>query len=466
MRNIYENACEVLLWLGEDEPAARSFKLLRIINDDFTRYMDFISKRPDFDGFEDDCIDYFSTRHAQEICTDFRNNDRRSLWKPLQDLFFNPWWKRGWITQEVIVARNAIILCHDQTISWNEFRKSFLVVWKISRELGDRIRETDLDFDGQCEELILPLCLNDQSGFLRAQFMLEKRKLKGTPEMNLVMLLESSRECRVSDSRDKVYALLGLLHPRYPITCDYTETVEQTFRKVCKEIIVADQSLDILSYGQEPLRPLNNVLPSWCPDWTCSKTKSKIISTSKLYGGEFEAPGDYIADYLPLASFQDEDKTLRIHAIVIDQVAAEGKLCLPPEYDMKQAISSWEKIALASQETSQYFTGECVDDVFRNIIWQGVGGSLQLEYDEEVYTPYSGKGFNDRVIRVRQMMEANSTDGTGPLLSLPKVSWAWCRSDHLTQTEFVFYWELLFRLYCDKKETIMLLLVIAMCMAL
>src|SRR5438045_6526177 len=91
-----------------------------------------------------------------------------------------------------------------------------------------------------------------------------KARAQGNPE-DIMSLLERFHDRCATDSRDKIYSLLGIAAP-YPnsvLTVDYTIRWQDVFRNTTRYIIEGSQTLDILGWGStEGLD-----LPSWVPDF-------------------------------------------------------------------------------------------------------------------------------------------------------------------------------------------------------
>ncbi|KAH8668382.1 hypothetical protein BX600DRAFT_510481 [Xylariales sp. PMI_506] len=87
---------------------------------------------------------------------------------------------------------------------------------------------------------------------------------------DLKSLLQHSRNCEASDSRDRVYAFLGLASEGYGIIPDYSDgnTIKDILIETAKGIVRVDKSLDILQYVHCNREKLGHSLPSWVPDWT------------------------------------------------------------------------------------------------------------------------------------------------------------------------------------------------------
>ena len=88
-------------------------------------------------------------------------------------------------------------------------------------------------------------------------------------------LIERTQQCKCSDPRDRVYAVLNMLktfEKDANIKPDYTKTVSQVYRDVVLSILENTDKITILGHCQMQDQPLKSSdalqLPSWVPDWT------------------------------------------------------------------------------------------------------------------------------------------------------------------------------------------------------
>lgn len=136
---------------------------------------------------------------------------------------------------------------------------------------------------------------------------------------DITSLLQHSRSCVASDSRDKVYAFLGLAEPKYNIVPNYeaSNRIEQVLIDTAKSIIINDSSLDILQHVHRGRDNLGIRLPSWVPDWTSKEIVRGI--DEHIWGNEtpFRAGGPHAhVEFL-----QDENSAiLKTQAVYVDRV--------------------------------------------------------------------------------------------------------------------------------------------------
>ncbi|KAL8307518.1 hypothetical protein RB597_000953 [Gaeumannomyces tritici] len=164
----------------------------------------------------------------------------------LSRFFSFPWFGRVWVVQERWLARKATVHCGKDTVSWD----SILMASEWMRGgggPGTALRTlpslwTTIE-DGQ--DRIPPL-----SPILSAEMPAQDKPVKNKRRVKMLTLVLGSLELRASDSRDKIFAMLGLgeetstqdgipllLRPNYkkPVSqvyADFTRWWIQTYKKL------------------------------------------------------------------------------------------------------------------------------------------------------------------------------------------------------------------------------------------
>jgi hypothetical protein len=136
----------------------------------------------------------------------------------------------------------------------------------IPLQLATSALNTFLDYDDQRHETI---SINPE--ILDTALSILQSKLKLKPPIRPLNLLQHSRKCEASDSRDRVYAFVGLADSHYGIVPDYSpgNTIEMVFADATKIIISYENKLDTLAHTphRDPLdRWDRGNLPSWVVD--------------------------------------------------------------------------------------------------------------------------------------------------------------------------------------------------------
>jgi Heterokaryon incompatibility protein (HET) len=218
MKDIYESAIGVIVWLG-----------------DAARDMDRISCF--FDPSVEIHFDYYD--HSVSI---------------FYRLLCNPWWRRMWVIQELLVARKVTVQCGRYTVSWPRFC-----------QLVSNIEERNFPYF-DAEKMIR----------LRNEWQWKK-----FPQ-GLLRLAWDFRDKEASDARDKLYGLLGLLPQEdHLITPRY---FDQVFKDFARAWINRYGSLLVANLARSG---------QWYPDWTDGPFKNKNEDIESFWDEGFNSRESY-----------------------------------------------------------------------------------------------------------------------------------------------------------------------------
>lgn len=172
-----------------------------------------------------ECVDWIkSKRPSPEPCLKLR----RQLGQLLGLRYFS----RVWVIQEVALAKTAVLIVNEASV---------LLSARVLKRLHSICQSQGRQIPGPLQPL---------SG------------LKGS----LLNCLDATRHCSCTDPRDKVYAILSLVEPRFRklISINYTKESYWVFSTVAVAAIVHYQNLDILSRVGPHTQPGT---VSWIPEW-------------------------------------------------------------------------------------------------------------------------------------------------------------------------------------------------------
>jgi hypothetical protein len=159
------------------------------------------------------------------------------------------------------VNRNAKVLCGQLEISWDDLVAA-LMVWKKDPDVA-------------------PL---HQRTFLKAMHLAEFRdrfSFKGEP-ISLLNAMHWSYQTIATDSRDKIFGLLGLCHDGdtlVPIR-NYKQPFEEVIMDMSKRMMTFKNSLDLTCFRGTSLS--TNNLPSWTPNFWSGPFHSMAIHEMKF----------------------------------------------------------------------------------------------------------------------------------------------------------------------------------------
>ncbi|CAN9170884.1 unnamed protein product [Alternaria alternata] len=202
MRQIYSNAQSVSVWLGEADS-----------------------------WYSNVAMDYLA---AQKALAD-KNHKPGRFWNQRQAkgvlaLCERDYWRRIWIVQEIMLAREATIYCGSKCVSWQKFEE---FVNKL-QALYDKARgKRTLDV---CSILDSPAIVIAKA----------KSEWDRNPQP-LTRLLQLYRDHEATDIRDKIYALHGLAEDSLDIAVDYHKSIEDLHVEVLYYVCASRE----LSCGRE-----------------------------------------------------------------------------------------------------------------------------------------------------------------------------------------------------------------------
>lgn len=281
MNRIYNQAEEVICWLGGEHVYAQSFQWMS------NRFAFVIENAVALNGKE---VVFSAAPHtiASYMGCDF---DEFSRLEEEAHRFFNScrWFERCWVVQETYLARRVRMFCGSVSInpkglallqmaythtSWNTHRQNSLEPHPSSRALG---------FASFGRWISLAQILQDRgaqgaSEDFRQTDLEPRYKLRESCESTIWLwnTVKALQPSTCSDPRDKVYAALSLAEftgpvsaaPEGVITPDYTSSVKEVYTSFCKKMMRDTGSLSILAeIGEHEYRQIDG-LPSWVEDFS------------------------------------------------------------------------------------------------------------------------------------------------------------------------------------------------------
>ena len=225
LRNTFQRAKNVVVWLGEDTgDAKKAFEILRAVD-------------PSSSSKEDICSLISADRH-----------------NALANLLGRSWFRRIWVVQELVCAKNAIITCGNHEMEWEKF----LDVAGTIQAVGN----FESIIDRSVYDALFVLCGIRSRRRIPIQYQREETDLK--------MLLYSYRCCLASDPRDKVFALVGIARGQIALayTPDYSKSVLEVYRDLAMHFIITEQNPDLLVHCAYIVGSTSPLIPSWVPDWS------------------------------------------------------------------------------------------------------------------------------------------------------------------------------------------------------
>jgi hypothetical protein len=266
MGKVYENAKEVLAWLGKDGEgiAEDCFNLIRETNE----YMD--SKLEIHGGVED----IPTITRACPISFD------RSRWDKVCKLFGMTWFSRLWVVQEAGLAKQCKLLWGQSQLSLAELCELSLFLhqrpdlWNLIRPIGAGI---------VADSFITQCTYEPVKGWMATKPLIKRYKeLEEFQKSSFLDVLHTGRNLKTSFEVDRVYAFLG--NPLARKCGDGELLVEPNYGKTFQEVYF-ETAYSLLAHPREAPHLLARVdhhsskcvegtslgsddaFPSWVPRW-------------------------------------------------------------------------------------------------------------------------------------------------------------------------------------------------------
>ncbi|UQC73703.1 uncharacterized protein CLUP02_00349 [Colletotrichum lupini] len=223
--------------------------------------------------------------------------DGKYIHRPLASpstLAENPYFRRVWVIQEIAAARDAWVLSGSRGARWHDF----LGVTNSETD-SNRNRDLSLSIDRPMTREKLPKWL----------YICNKPRYMELDR--LLYVLYAAAQCKASDLRDKVFAILGLFHGanNAKLVADYT---------LChQEVAIGVTAYIFVNHTEQMWRIFaaidskdSHVMPSWVMDWS-SETKVKRL-------------GPYMAETKPIVEAEGKQS----QPLYIPRIYRNGSLVL------------------------------------------------------------------------------------------------------------------------------------------
>ena len=255
----------------------------------------------------------------------------------IYNLLSRSWFERIWIRQEIQLANTAVLVCGFSVIPWISFRKA---IFCLGRRPG----------------------YGDISGLAERIDFLKDLVVYGHTYEPLGSVIYGARHCKCSDPKDRVYAVLGLLHEYdkkyWAIKPDYTSTICQTYENVAFSYMEVFGSLRMLQFCDIGNRNPELALPSWVPDWSSMGNAAEPIQFAMAH---CSWPGQY------QRSMREGGRLLEAKGVDIDSIVDVIELrIVGNEKSFWTDVMELQRVATCNTLTNMYVgNGRLVDALCR-----------------------------------------------------------------------------------------------------
>lgn len=332
MKRIYSRAASVVVWLGPQTLSSQAA-------------MDLIVERNRVDGYSD------PLKHKELL------GHKEHKLRGLSGLFYRSWWKRIWIVQEVVAARELVILCGSDMVPWTFLRRACNEIRQKEFSTGEKAK------------------LLRRSGYRNYTALDNFRTRRGT--MSLTKYVQCTKDYEASDMRDKLYALIGVSSDISPedIVPDYTKSTRDVFLDLVRFLVMRRRNLDIISSGRL-FRPASIIstspqldpesaahIPSWMPDWRVSRSL-RPLNSEDMDGTSYRA-GGVTGAVVRMEGFPAE---LSVEGVVVDKVDFFGGAINSPAQDSLPTLQRWQYIAGQHLSSNSNFGAVTPPDFWTTIV--------------------------------------------------------------------------------------------------
>lgn len=303
-------------------------------------------------------------------------------WRTLIELLTNEYFNRAWIVQELTVAQKVEIYYGGLYIPWDLF---VLVVAFCTRPQQRHLLAVSEEQDKRLASGWQSAALDNITYLF---IMRPQSDATENSQWDLESLLFATAKFRATDSRDKVFAILGLVtDPSQGLMKpDYTKTVEEVYESATRTVVLGDpkkaQSVHLLALAGIGFHENRQVVPSWLPDFMEERFCTPFTNPIGLFP-RFSAGGQSQAVVEP----GHLSRSLKVRAREVDRVvgvSATGAYSIGVIEGQQVSISHILRtqrtfiegaIRLCTAHGSLWAAGE---DVIRDRLWSTlVAGRMQ-----------------------------------------------------------------------------------------
>ncbi|KAJ4334332.1 hypothetical protein N0V95_009196 [Ascochyta clinopodiicola] len=273
MADIYKRARRAIIWLGEEKEEGS----------DCTHAIDFLhylsSLQTAFNGDERGMRNNLENPEFNEKCAAVSN------------LLARPWWTRVWTLQEFVLPKEAKLYCGTASISRGRFKSGIYSIFLCST------------ISNEFEHELVPRKLFE--GAFNRRRIHQWHTKPDSIGINLIAIMAYLGNHSATDSRDRIYSVLGLIteQDRDLIgPAEYSTDIEQQFARLVRSFWTTHGSLDIICFAHlfsrhaaaSDLGP-DHAVPTWAPDW---RTTIDFASPVPLMASQ--SASEHIGNFRPL----------------------------------------------------------------------------------------------------------------------------------------------------------------------
>ena len=172
-------------------------------------------------------------------------------WSAFSSFLDRPYWRRVWVIQEITVAREVIVQCGQERVTWVDVTKA-IRLWNLATKPEKSNDSTLITRHASINTLLV-----------------FHENAYANKSLALLDALHQSWAALATDARDKIFALLGLTYDcaNFVPSPSYKRTLAEVSIAMTISAVSSFRSLDILPLLGQGCRGKSS-MPSWVPIWT------------------------------------------------------------------------------------------------------------------------------------------------------------------------------------------------------
>jgi hypothetical protein len=299
MRRIYYQAEHVIVWLG-------------VAEDDSDFLLDNIETFVEW-GLK---VRYYGFTPDQEEYK-LLNLPPDNLCLTLGRFLARPWFHRVWVVQEMILAKEAVLVCGNRFVEWNTFCAAVLLMEENG--LSYLLAPLAAPFYGAPSPLVSVALAN-----INELHRLREKGREGLSAVDFIKLLKMGRFRKVTEPVDLVWGFLGLADeglraaatPLINYSPERRHEYYKTYADIGRLLLQRDPELTFLSTVPSGSRP--SEMPSWVANFHAPGLSSTSIQTQKNF--DFHSGYTQKEECKPIGEFRPNPYTLRLRGFRLDKV--------------------------------------------------------------------------------------------------------------------------------------------------
>ncbi|KAL8716473.1 MAG: hypothetical protein Q9225_006205 [Loekoesia sp. 1 TL-2023] len=311
---------------------------------------------------------------------------RHTAWTEYMRIFTSPWFCRTWTLQEIALSEEALLGIGRYVLDWKIFEKSV-----------DFLREQDLLAS------VGPRPAYAMPGTLRFMKIREIKKISNSPNPSsaLIGVLRATRHFKVTDPRDKIFAVLGLvgdLSDELKSMVDYKLSTGVVYHRAALWMLQNPDPLQLLAHAGLQRQSGLFDIPSWVPDWYSDDKDRNELPLMLFRPENFRAGGKLymfkIKDGTAPPSRELSFLGFCHHRITLASNPYKyPKSISDPTFSMSELCYAWLDSARACLQGSSHLIYDDIEDAFArtllvNDLYNGVNAlkiSTAIENPKETF---------------------------------------------------------------------------------